>query len=211
MLRIFAALLAAITWFALLLQFYLSLRTSIQRGGDVLFGVSMYFAFFTVLTNLIVAIVLTFVAIASPSRFGRFCTSVETIAGVAVNITLVGLTYNLLLRNVWNPQGWQLAADILLHQIVPIVFVVFAWSYARGRSPSFLSRIRWAIWPIVYFVYAMVRGAITNFYPYPFIDVTAIGYARVIENSIGIVVAYVAIAAVLFGFDKIPARYRTPN
>jgi hypothetical protein len=206
MLRLVAALIAAVIWFALVLQFFLSLKTAGERG--IVFGIAMYLAFFTVLTNLIVAVVLTMPLLSPQSRFGRFCERHETVAGVAVNIALVGITYNLLLRNVWDPQGWQLVADILLHQVVPIVFVVYAWLLARERVPSYSSRVRWAIWPVLYFVYALVRGAMTGFYPYPFMDVGTIGYLRVFENAIGLVIAYFAIAAVLYGFDKIPSRHR---
>jgi hypothetical protein len=202
--RWFAILVAALTWFALLLQFYLSVRTSIARGQTGLQGVVMYFSFFTVLTNIIVALVVTIPFLVPSSQLGKFCASIDTIAGVAVNIALVSITYNLLLRGVWNPQGLQLLGDILLHDVVPILFVVFAWQYARyAGAATFAARARWALWPIIYFAFAMMRGALSGFYPYPFINATVLGYSGVMINSIGIVITYFAIAAILLGIDRI--------
>ncbi|HEX6833733.1 MAG TPA: Pr6Pr family membrane protein [Rudaea sp.] len=200
--RPFAALVAAIGWFALLLQFYLSIRISIERGLGAGHGVAIYFAFFTILTNLIAALVLTAALAAPHTKAGRFCARTSTIAGVAVNITLVGIAYNLLLRNVWNPQGWQLVADILLHDVVPVLFVAYSWMCAQHGAAPFLARVRWAAWPVVYFVYAMARGAITGFFPYPFLNAAHLGYGRVLVNAIGIVLGYFLIAAVLWALDR---------
>lgn len=202
-LRLFAKFVAVLVWVTLLLQFYLSVRMSLDRGQSALHGVAMYFSFFTVLTNIVVALVLTLPFLAPSSRIGKFCASVDSIAGVAVNIALVSITYNLLLRNVWNPQGLQLLADILLHDIVPILFVVFAWLCAKDGTPTFAARVRWALWPVVYFVFAMVRGAVSGFYPYPFINATTLGYSGVLVNAIAILVAYFAIAAILFALDRV--------
>lgn len=201
--RSFEALVAAVAWFVLLLQFYLSIRMSIDRGQGAAHGVAMYFSFFTVLTNIIVAIVSTAPLLMPDSRVGQFCSRIDTIAGVAVNIALVSVTYNLLLRNIWNPQGWQLIADTLLHDVVPILFVAFAWLCARSGSASYVARLRWAAWPIVYFAFAMVRGAVSGFYPYPFLNASQIGYGGVLIYAIGIVVGYLAIAGILYALDRI--------
>ena len=36
-------------------------------------------------------------------------------------IAIVGITYSLLLRHMWNPQGTQKIADVLLHDVVPVL------------------------------------------------------------------------------------------
>jgi len=36
-------------------------------------------------------------------------------------MTMVGAGYTLLLRHLWNPQGAQKLADILLHDVVPVL------------------------------------------------------------------------------------------
>ena len=58
----------AIAWFALVAQFIISIQLNVARGDSVAFGIWMYFAFFTVTTNLLVALMLTLPALAPRSR-----------------------------------------------------------------------------------------------------------------------------------------------
>jgi hypothetical protein len=203
--RIFAASVAGLAWIALLLQFYFSIQHSIAMGAGAMQGVWMYFAFFTILTNIIAATVLSVPIIAGASAFGRWCARPGTVSGVAANTVLVGIAYNLLLHHLWHPHGAQLVVDFVLHDAVPILFVVYAWLFVPDAG-SFSGRLRWAAWPIVYFLYAMVRGAATGFYPYPFINVTSLGYARVLVNAVGLLAGYLLIAAVLAALERVRPR-----
>jgi hypothetical protein len=204
----YSAAAAALSWFALALQFHLSIRMSIANGGSVLHGVWMYFAFFTILTNLLVAVALSVPLAAPESRAGRFFSAPETVAGVAVNIALVGVAYNLLLRHLWNPQGLQLLGDVLLHDVVPLVFVAYAWLLGADAGARFAARVRWAAWPAAYFAYVLARGAASGFYPYPFLNVTNLGLSRVLFNALGILAGYLLLAAVLALLER--ARPRLP-
>ena len=206
-LRVVQSCLALIVWFALLLQLYLSIHHSLRKGGSALYGVWMYLAFFTILTNLIVASVLSVQAIAAESRAGRFCSRASTIAGVACNIALVSIGYNLLLRDSGHPHGLHLVADVLLHDIVPPLFVIYAHLFARDGG-SLRGRLQWAAWPIVYFAYVLVRGFATGFYPYPFLNVASLGYAGVLANSIGLLAGYLLLAVMLTGLERV--RLRAP-
>ena len=70
--RVLMVTTASAAWFALLLQFPLTLRTSIANGMTLIGAILTYFSFFTLLTNLLVALVLTFSLLAANSRWGRF-------------------------------------------------------------------------------------------------------------------------------------------
>lgn len=192
-----AVAIAALAWFALALQIGLSIRLSLANGGDALHGVWVFLGFFTILTNTLVAVTLSTPIVAARSRIGRFFARPGTLAGVAVNIALVCVAYNLLLRQVWNPQGAQKLADELLHDVVPLAFVIHAWLANRAAGPLFVARFRWAAWPLAYFAYALVRGAMTGFYAYPFIDVPRLGYGGVLTNAVAILGGYFILACVL--------------
>lgn len=204
-LRAARSVIALAAWFALLLQLDLSIRQSLAAGGNLAHGLWMYFAFFTILTNLLVALVLTLPVVAADSRLGRFCARPGTLAGAAANIALVGIAYNLLLRDLWHPHGLQLLADVLLHDGVPIAVVVLAVLAARhGFYAPLRERLRWGLWPIAYFVYAMWRGIATGFYAYPFIHVGHLGYVRVLVNAIGIFIGFLLITLTLFLAERLP-------
>ena len=52
------------------------------------------------------------------------------------------------------------------------------------------------------------RGEIVGDYPYPFIDVPQIGYARALINSAGVLVLFAALAGAMLGAKALPARQR---
>ena len=195
----YASAAAATAWFALLLQLWLSIELAQTNGRGAWNGVWTYFAFFTILTNLIAAAAL---AAAALRRSGSALVSPGIVTGIAANIVLVGIAYNLLLRNTWNPQGLQLLADVLLHNVDPLLFLGWWWLAALTQPLRYIEIIRWAAYPIAYFAYAMVRGAVDGFYPYPFIDVPTLGTGRVIVNALAILIAFFAIAALLVAIAR---------
>ena len=70
--RVLMVATALSAWFALLLQFPLAIATSRANGVTVISAVIAYFSFFTILTNLIVALGLSFSLLAPNSRRGRY-------------------------------------------------------------------------------------------------------------------------------------------
>ena len=53
------------------------------------------------------------------------------------------------------------------------------------------------LWPMAWFIYILIYGRITKWYPYPFVDVTTHGYLRVVVNGI-LVVAVLLVVTSLF-------------
>ena len=62
---------ASLAWFALLLQLLLTIRTSLSNGMSIIAAIAMYFSFFTITTNLLVALVLTFSLLATKFPLGQ--------------------------------------------------------------------------------------------------------------------------------------------
>lgn len=195
------ALLAAIAWFALVLQFYIMLNNP-TPGFSELMLVANFFSYFTILSNLLVAVCLTACVFTPISPAGKFFQQAEVESAIAVYIFIVGLVYNLVLRNVWSPAGWQLVADNLLHVVVPVLFVLYWYLFVRGNKLQWKHLLYWLIFPAVYLIYTLIRGAIVNWYPYPFIDTGNIGYAKVAVNSLGVLVAILTAGSVIILLDK---------
>src|SRR5689334_3371338 len=126
--KIWMLLIAIITWFALGLQLYLMLNNRYAAGFNAIQTITNFFSYFTILSNCLVAIVLT-VGLLSPGN--NYFTGVKTLSAVALYIFIVGLVYNLVLRNLWHPTGWQLLADNLLHVMVPLLYVLY-WGFYTG-------------------------------------------------------------------------------
>lgn len=91
--RLFAVFAATMAWFGMLLQLYLSLKLSLANGKTVAEGLIIYFGYFTILTNILVALVLTIPLVAPVSAAGRFFARPGVGTATAAAITVVGLAY----------------------------------------------------------------------------------------------------------------------
>src|ERR1700685_3052623 len=103
--RIYAAVGALLGWFALALQLYLILVQA--PGPERLGAVINYFSFFTILTNILTASVFTAVALQPKGGWGQWLCRPSVQAATAVYIAIVGMVYQLLLRQFWNRKGAQ--------------------------------------------------------------------------------------------------------
>ncbi len=56
--------------------------------------------------------------------------------------------------------------------------------------------VGWSIvFPVLWLVFTLIRGAFVGFYPYPFVDVDEHGYGRVLLNCLLVAVLFLALAA----------------
>ena len=203
------AALAVISWIGVLLQFWLSLNLGLANGktvGDVTVNVVGYY---TVLTNLFVALTATLPLIAGFSRLGRWFGKPMVLGCATTSILMVGIPYHFLLRNIWQPQGLQLFVDIVLHYVVPISVFAY-WVVWPPRSKfGILALLAWCLYPMGYFVYVFVRGELLGAYPYYFIDVTNLGYGKAMLHSFGFLIAFIAVEAAVLAVATF--RNRLPN
>ncbi|MFK8332387.1 Pr6Pr family membrane protein [Pseudomonas sp. BJa5] len=192
---------ACLGWSALAIQMYLVFWVRWQEQASLLGGLVNFFSYFTVLSNTLVAVVLSHAAFGRESAARRFFLSPATSSGIAASIVLVGLAYSLLLRHLWQPEGWQWLADELLHDVMPLLFVVYWWCCVDKGSLRPRHLLAWLLYPLVYFAYALLRGHTIGFYPYPFIDVASLGFTQVLINALAILLGFIAIGLLLLGLD----------
>ncbi|MFL6534160.1 MAG: Pr6Pr family membrane protein [Pseudomonas sp.] len=195
-------MLALLGWVGLSVQLYLILLGRWELGASLLGGLVNFFSFFTVLTNTLAAVVLTWELTQRESAVRRWFLLPAVRSGIAVSIALVGLAYNLLLRHLWQPEGWQFIADELLHDVMPMLFIIY-WGLWVPKGTLRLGHIGlWMIYPLVYFAYILLRGDLLAAYPYPFIDVASLGYPQVFINAGGVLAGFVGIALGVVGLDR---------
>lgn len=208
--KMMLAALALIAWMALLLQLHLSIELAFANGHGIVHGTLAFLAYFTVLTNLFVALAATLPLVAGATRVGRFFAK-PTVLGCAItSIVMVGAGYHLLLRNAWNPQGLQLVADYLLHYVVPLCALAYWVTFAPRARLGVFTPFAWCIYPIGYLVYALIRGELTGMYPYYFIDVAKIGFAQVLANSAAMLVAFVLVGMAVRFIPVLRGASRSP-
>ena len=174
--RVYRTVFALVGWFALALQYGLSLTGDSGKGPAEL--TLNFFSYFTVLMNVIVALALTGPALLPNSALGRWTASEGVRAAVAMYIAVVGLTYHFLLSHVWDPQGWLFVANGLLHYVMPIAFVIDWLAFTPKGRLRWLDAVKWLALPLVYVVWTLIHGYASNWWPYWFMDVPTLGPAK---------------------------------
>lgn len=208
--RALLAALAIVAWSALLLQLYLSIELAFSNGRGVLHGTLAFLAYFTVLTNLFVALAASLPLVAGATGPGRFFAKPEVLGCAITSIVMVGAGYHVLLRNAWSPQGLQLLADYLLHYVVPLCALAYWVVFAPRIRIGALAPLAWCIYPVAYFIYALIRGELSGMYPYYFIDVAKIGFAKVLANSAAMLVAFLLVGMAVRFIPILRGAARSP-
>lgn len=186
-------------WLMLGLQFYLQI---VNRTTSVAEAIMRFFSYFTILTNLLVAV--SFTSLLFPkSRWHSFFSRNTVLTAVTIYILIVGLVYNLVLRSQWNPQGLQLIADNGLHTATPLLTLLYWYAYVSVKNIKWNQTVTWLLYPFVYLIYALIRGSFSNFYPYFFIDVNKLGYSKALINAGYVTLAFMVVSLLLLGLGKI--------
>lgn len=188
---------AVIGWVALLLQLYL---IYVNRVASIPETIVRYFSFFTILTNILVAV--SFTLLYKKGIGNSVFTKPNTLTATAVYITIVGLIYNVILRFQWAPQGLAKVADEILHTVIPVLYILFWLKFVPKQNLQFKNILPWLIYPLVYLGYTLLRGSFANWYPYPFINVTAIGYSKALVNSAMVTAVFLVVSLLFVGIAK---------
>jgi hypothetical protein len=187
-----AAVVALVAWSALALQYILLVK---PMG----FGLAAwrFVGFFTILTNIGVALIATGIAL---GREGGLTDARARLMGLT-SIVTVGITYSLLLRATWHPQGWQKVVDVMLHDATPILFLGL-WMLMPHSKLGWRD-LKWALAPpLLYFIYAMGRGAMDGWYAYYFLNPATQSLGQLAVSVAGMLAIIAVVAVVAISVDK---------
>jgi hypothetical protein len=201
--RVFLIFGSIVGWAAIVLQFYLIIA---NRTASVPETIIRFFSFYTILTNMLVALCFTVLLIRRDSRWGRFFSEAKTITAIAIYISFVGLVYNIILRQIWDPKGLQLVVDELLHTLIPVFFIVYWLVSVPSTGLQWKNVLPWLIYPVCYLIYVLFRGTLSGWYPYPFIDVSTLGYSTVITYCGFLVIGFGLLSLLYVAIVKMKSR-----
>jgi hypothetical protein len=163
------------------------------------------FSYFTIQSNLLVGV--TAVLLARQPDRGSPVFRVFRLAGV-VGIVITALVYHVVLAPLYHPTGWSFVADELLHTAVPVLAVAGWLLFGPRAHASWPGVLASLVYPAGYLVLTLVRGAAINWYPYPFLDVSHLGYAGALRNAALVAALFIAVGAGAVGLDRWLARPR---
>ena len=198
--RLWRATFAVVGWTALALQ-YLLMVAPVQ-GWTVLERTINYFSFFTILTNILVALAFTGPLLGEGSRLGRWSASEGVRAAVAMYIVVVGVVYHFLLAPTWNPQGWALVGNNLLHYVMPAAFVIDWLAFTPKGRLRWVDPARWLVVVLVYGGWTLLHGKLSGWWPYWFTDVDKLGLGKVMLHFAGLLVFFLIVGLIVVAIDR---------
>lgn len=200
--RVLAAVIAAISWFAFVAQTDITFGRLLAHGGGVLDGLDRLTMYLTNLTILLGALCFTSLALSLKTPVSRFFRQPSVISAVVAYLTFVGIAYNLLLRQLWAPTGFRSLVNESLHTVVPLLAIVYWIFFVPVFQASLKKSLLWLAYPLGYLLITLWRGALSGFYPYPFINVNTLGYPRVILNSSLLFAGFLALMALFIVVNR---------
>jgi hypothetical protein len=164
-----------------------------DEGGTVDF-----FSMFTYQSNAFEGLVVLGGAFLGPAmissvRWDRF-------RGAAVMYTVTTfLVYGFLIEGFYNPfNSDHYWTSTVLHQVIPVALVLELILRPFANRLDWRTTLLWMAYPITFLVYSLIRGAITDWYPYDFLDPNdSGGYGSVARTSVAITVGFFAIGSLL--------------
>ncbi len=152
------------------------------------------FSFFTIQSNIAAASMLALLVVVRKPERGVWFEAVR--GGVVFFIAVTGVVFALLLQGLQEELQTTIPwVDTVVHRVIPLVLVVdWLVEGPRHRLPRWVA-LAWLGCLGAWLTYTLVRGAIVDWYPYPFVDVSAHGYGGVALRSAAMLLAFAAGAA----------------
>jgi hypothetical protein len=187
------ALTAVCVLAGLVIQIPITATSRTAFGGSALNQVFNIFAYFTIQSNVIVGVTCLLLAI-DLNRTSFVFAVFRLIGLVAITVTFV--VFHVALSRLLDLDTWAQAANQFQHTVVPIMTIIGWLAFGpRGLTSARVARLT-VLFPLAYMAFTVIRGPLSSdFYPYPFADVHALGYPRVVVNAFWVSLLFVGVAA----------------
>ena len=158
------------------------------------------FSYFTIQSNVLAAIAAGML-LWRPDRRGRVFAVLRLDALLCIAVT--GIVYHAVLVGLQELTPSGALANLMLHTVVPVGTVV-AWLVVGPRPRLSPAVVGWSlVYPLGWIAYTFVRGAIVDWYPYPFLDVSEIGLQSALVRTGVVAVIFLMLAFAALGLEKL--------
>ncbi len=154
-------------------------------------------SYFTLQSNLLLAVIFVIGAVVARERLPVWWDTAR--GGAAFYMTMTGIIYVVLIAPPEEFLSWSLSwTGIVQHRIGPwAAFLDWALVWMTTRA-GWKRPLSWLAYPVIFLIAALVRGGITGWYPYHFLDpLQAGGWGGVATLTSVVVIAFLVMAVVL--------------
>jgi len=182
---------------AMTYQFADSAVTSHQRAN--------FFSFFTIHMNILAVVTLFGLVLVRPPKRTPLFDGLRD--AVVLYLAVGGAVFALLLSGLQEELQTTVSwVDFVVHKLIPVV-IVADWLIdpPRHRLPGW-TVLAWLSFPLAWITHTLVRGEIADWYPYPFVDASELGYGGVLWRSVWLAIGFAAVGAALLWLGNRRAR-----
>jgi hypothetical protein len=157
-----------------------------------------FVSYFTVESNILVAVI-ALTLVLRPDRDGKVWRVLRLDALIGIAVT--GVVYSTLLRGIVELHGAAAVTNALLHYVSPLAAVIGWLLFGPRPRIDENTLVLSLIFPALYVVYTIAHGAVSKWYPYPFIDIHKLGYVTGLRNGVGLCILLVGVGALFMWLD----------
>lgn len=193
--------LCVLCWTAMAVRMWLNWLLVIDGGTPIeVYGNA--FSYYTTQTNLIVAVWVTIAVVYHKNDEKPFILSPSIHGAITGYISITFIIFALLLSAYYQPTGIEAFTNISMHYIIPIMFIIDWFISECDVQYQYSWLIYWLIYPFIYLAYSVIRGYITGFYPYYFIDLNHITVYDLILFTIALTIFYLLITSIYITLNR---------
>ena len=173
--------------------------------ANTAFDKANFFSFFTIQANILAVAALFGLVLVPRARRTVLFDGARSAAVLYMAVT--GVVFALLLSGLQAELQTTIPwVDFVVHKLMPIVLVAdWLVDPPRHRLPRW-AVAAWLSFPLAWVTYTLVRGANVDWYPYPFVDVSRLGYDGVLGRSVVLAIGFAAAGAALLWLGNRRAR-----
>jgi hypothetical protein len=158
-----------------------------------------FFSYFTIESNILVLVVAALVALGAARGGGFALAHLDALIG----ITVTGIVFAAILAPDQEHIG---LSSVLLHYVSPPLALLLWLALGPWGARSWRVIGVALLWPLAYLVWTVVHGAISDWYPYGFIDAGELGAGRMLRNALLVLLFGVALGIAVIAVDRRRAR-----
>lgn len=187
-----AALIAVAVFATIALRLWLNM----QEGNSLPSAIWTIYRFFTVWTITAIGVISALISLGRPVS-----SSIQ--GALLLAIVAVALVFHILLASRVSFEGLEILVNQMFHTIIPISWVLY-WVFLSPKKDLRLGMVpSWLVYPLVYCLYAMTRGAFDGTYPYFFLDIGNLGIGGVAAYCAGLLLVFAIAGAGIVGLARI--------
>ncbi len=172
------------------------------------FDPTRFFAYFTIQSNLIGVAAFAWLLANRDRPRTRRLELLRGAAAVYLTVTFFVVIFLLSGEDVQLNLVW---VDVVLHKIFPVI-VVADWLIDPPRvTINLRDSLIWLVYPVLWAIVTVIRGAVDGWYPYPFLDPANGGYGQVAVVIVAITIGFLMLAALIAAAGHALGSRRTPE